>query len=264
MSIIPLPNKVSYDNKKNSYTDLVIEPLYPGFGTTIGNLIRRILLSSLTGAAVTRVKITGAGHEFSNLPHIKEDAVELILNFKKIRVKALQELTEPVVIKLNVTGEMDVTAGDIETSSDVEVVNPDLKLATITDKAGNFEVEFTIETGRGYVPVEMHENQSNEVGVIAIDSMFSPIVKVGMEIKNVRVDKMTNYDSLKLAIETDGTRTPEEAVHETIDIIREQIDFIYSGGQVEEAAEKSDADANEEPVVEEINEPAEESKDIDN
>jgi len=255
MSIIPLPSKVSYDNKKNFFTDLVIEPLYPGFGTTVGNLLRRILLSSLSGTAVTRVKIAGAGHEFSNLPHIKEDAVELILNFKKIRVKALQELTEPVIVKLNVSGEKDVTAGDIETSSEVEIVNPELKLATITDKAGNFDVELTIETGRGYVPVEMQENQSTEVGVIAIDSMYSPIIKVGMDIKNVRVDKMTNYDSLKLSIATDGTRSPEEAVHEAIDIIREQIDTIYSGGQTEEAA----AVAEEEPAAEEAaKEPTEE------
>jgi DNA-directed RNA polymerase subunit alpha len=244
MPIIPLPKKVSYDNSKGSSADLVIEPLYPGFGTTLGNLLRRILLSSLSGAAVTQVKITGSGHEFSSLPHIKEDAVELILNFKKIRVKALQELTEPVIVKLNVSEEKEVTAGDIETSSEIEIINSDLKLATITDKAGKFEAELTIESGRGYVPVEMQENQTNEVGVIAIDSMYSPIVKVAMDIKNVRVDKMTNYDSLKLSIETDGTRSPEESVHEAIDIIREQIDFIYSGGQVEEAVQE-EADAEE-------------------
>lgn len=254
MAIIPLPLKVAYENAKGNSAKLIIEPLYPGYGTTIGNLLRRVLISSLSGTAIDRVKISGVDHEFSTIPHIKEDIVELILNIKKIRIKANNEITEPIILKLNASGEGDVTTGNIEVPSDVDIVNPNFKIATITDKDGSLEIEFTVNNGRGYVPVEQREGESKEVGVIIIDANYSPIVKVGMDMHNVRVDKMTNYDSLSLEIETDSTRSPEEAVHEAIDIIREQIEHIQAGGGAEEIEEVSDEAPVEEAKPEAENE----------
>jgi DNA-directed RNA polymerase subunit alpha len=251
MAIIPLPRKVSYENVKNNFATLVIEPLYPGYGTTIGNLLRRVLISSLGGAAIDKIKIKGAEHEFSTIESVKEDVVEIILNIKKIRIKANNVLTEPLSLKLSASGEGEVTAGQIEVPSDIEIVNPNFKIATITDKTGVLEMDLIVSAGRGYVPVEQRESDDKEVGAIIIDANYSPIVKVGMELHNVRVDKMTNYDSLALDIETDGTRTPEEAVHESINIINEQLNFIVggesadngSGNEAKDAKAKSQSDS---------------------
>lgn len=250
MAIIPLPRKVAYEDTKHNFAKLVIEPLYPGYGTTLGNLLRRVLLSSLSGAAIDRVKISGVDHEFSTIPHVKEDVVEVILNIKKIRIKANNEITEPLTLKLNASGEGDVTAGNIEVPSDVSVVNPSFKIATITDKAGTLDIEFTVSAGRGYVPVEQREGENKEVGAVIIDANYSPVIKVGMDLHNVRVDKMTNYDSLALEIETDSTRSPEEAVKEAIDIVREQIEHIYSGGGNVETEEPAAEEIPEEPAPE--------------
>lgn len=229
MPIIPLPNAITYESQGDSHSKVVITPLFPGYGTTIGNLLRRVLISSLHGTAIDSMKIANVEHEFSGIPHVKEDGVEIMMNVKKVRIKAHTAIEEPITLSLHVTGERQVTAGDIEAPSDVEIVNPDLVIATITDAVGALDMTFTVSQGRGYVTVEMQEEKKHDVGVIELDTQFSPIVSIGMEIENVRVGKMTNYDKLTLDIITDGTRTPEEAVQEAIDIILEQVNFLKEG-----------------------------------
>ncbi len=223
---IPLPTNITFEDAKDNSATLVIEPLYPGYGTTMGNLLRRVLLSSLEGVAVERIKIEGFTHEFTAIDYVKEDVVDMILNIKQIRIKSKVDLTEPVQMTLDIQGEKDVKAGDIQTPGDIEIVNPDLHIASITDPAGSLKIEFTVGSGIGYVTVEQRESKSDESGVIEIDSIYSPVTKVGMHIENVRVDKITNFDKLLLSITTDGTRTPQEAVNEAISIIRSHIDLI--------------------------------------
>ncbi len=223
---IPLPKNIKFEDVKDNSATLVIEPLYPGYGTTVGNLLRRVLISSLEGVAVERVKIEGLTHEFTTIDYVKEDVVDIILNIKQIRIKAKTKLTEPVEMTLDVQGEKEVKAGDIQTPGDIEIVNPDLHIATVTDQAGSLRIVFTVGAGIGYVTVEQRDNKTDEVGVIEVDSIYSPIVRVGMNIENVRVDKMTNFDKLLLNIVTDGTRTPQEAVQEAIDIIQSHINLI--------------------------------------
>lgn len=238
MAIIPLPKKVSYEHGDNHVAKLVIEPLFPGYGITVGNALRRVLLSSLHGVAIDSMKIKGVDHEFSALAHVKEDIVEIMLNVKKIRVKAHNELGEEVKLRINKTGEGAVTAGDIQVPSDVEISNPEQVIATVTDAAGEFDAEFTVSEGIGYHLIDSKSEHGGEVGVIMLDRQYSPIVNVGMETHNVRVDNMTNYDSLELAITTDGTRTAEEAVSESIEILLEQFEGLKEvKGESDPAAE---------------------------
>jgi len=196
---------------------LIIEPCFQGYGTTLGNALRRVLLSSLPGASVTAVKIKGGTHEFQALPNVKEDVLEIILNLKGLRLKCFSE--EPVKLTIKVKGSKTVTAADIDPNSDVEIVNLDLKIATITDDAGTFEAELTVGRGRGYVPTEERAGEVNDIGTIAIDSLYSPVRNVGYRVENTRVGEITNYDKLVMTIETDGTITPEEAVRESASIL---------------------------------------------
>lgn len=261
MSIIPLPKKVSYEHDGDHAAKLVIEPLFPGYGTTVGNALRRVLLSSLHGVAIDSMKIKGVDHEFAALAHVKEDVVEIMLNVKKVRVKAHGELGEEVKLRISKKGEGVVTAGDIEVPSDVEIANPDQVVATITDAAGEFEAEFTVSEGKGYHLVESKEEHGGEVGVIMVDRQYSPVVNVGMETHNVRVDNMTNYDSLELAITTDGTRTPEEAVGEALEILLEQFEALKEvKGESEPAADRVDEKEMESDSSEAEAEPASEEE----
>lgn len=225
MEHIPLPNLVSVvPGKTDNTATITVEPCYPGYGMTIGNAIRRVLLSSLPGAAITAFNVKGVQHEFSSLPNIKEDFVEIVLHIKQIRLKVHNP--EPVRLHLSVKGEKKVTAGDITTSSDVEIINKDLPLATLTDKSATLEMEFIAQQGRGYETTEAREKEELEVGMIAVDSLFSPIQRVGFQVEHVRVGQMTNWDKLVLDITTDGTITPRAAVQTAVQYLLEQFNSV--------------------------------------
>lgn len=210
MDKIPLPNTFELHETGEHRATLVIEPLFAGYGVTIGNALRRVLLSSIPGAAITSVKIKGVDHEFSTLDGVKEDVVDIILNFKKVRVK--MHTDQEVRLTLRVTGKKDVTAGDIEANSDVEVMNKDQHLATLTSASSEFSVEIVVNRGRGYVPTESRQEEKREIGMIAIDSIYTPIRNVALHVENVRVGQVTTFEQVKLDIETDGTITPKQAV----------------------------------------------------
>lgn len=217
MESIPLPSKTELVEVRKDHAQLTIEPCYPGYGTTLGNTLRRVLLSSLAGAAVTAVKIEGADHEFSTLPYVKEDVVSIILNLKLLRFK-LHE-TGPVTLSLNVKGEKQATGADFQGPSSVEVVNAKQPIATLTDKTANLNMEIVVSHGRGYVPVENREKEKLDVGWIAIDAVYTPVKTVNFSIEHVRVGQITNYDRLILDVETDGTLKPAEAIREAAKIL---------------------------------------------
>lgn len=205
--------EISEDNR---YGKFVCEPLERGYGTTLGNSLRRILLSSLQGAAITSIKIEGVLHEFSTVPGVREDVTNIILNLKSLCVKMYSE--EPKVIRIEVDGEKVVTAGDIITDPDVEILNPDLHLATV-DASGSLKMEMTVERGRGYVPADKNKKPDHVIGIIPIDSIFSPIERVNYIVTDTRVGNVTDYDKLTIEIWTDGSIRPEEAVSKAASIM---------------------------------------------
>src|SRR3989344_51400 len=220
-STIILPSKprvISEDEFKGVYET---EGLYPGYGHTLGNSLRRIILSSMIGTAITAIKIEGATHEFTTIPGVKEDVIALILNLKKVRFQLNSD--EPQKLVLNVTSAKEVKAKDIEVGGQVSVVNPDQYLATVTDKKSQLKVELTIERGMGYLPKEMVRRDSNEIGVIFLDAVFTPIRRVNYEVDNMRVGDRTDYNRLRLSIETDGTMTPHQALEKSIEIMISQL-----------------------------------------
>lgn len=238
---IPLPSKLEIKEQKDNRAEVVIEPCYPGFGVTLGNALRRVLLSSLEGTAITAFKINGAMHEFSTLPNIKEDLVEIMSNLKRVRLKSFSN--EPVILNLKVKGEKTVTAGDIGKNSDIEISNPDQIIATLTDKSAELDMEITVKKGKGYITVEERAKEKVDLGVIMIDSFYSPVVNVGFEVDNVRVGDITDYDKLVLKIETDGTLSPKEALEQSADILVEQFEFIKQQQEVPTKAEEKSAKA---------------------
>lgn len=213
---IQLPELKTIKEEGNRAT-FVIEPLHSGYGMTLGNSLRRVILSSLGGAAVTAVKIDKVSHEFSTIKGIKEDVVEIILNLKKIRFKVFSD--EPQFLILTKSGKGPVTAGDIKTTADVEVVDPDQVIATIDDDKAKIGMEIKVEKGRGYVPVENRESEKLEVGMIAVDAIYSPISRVRYNVENTRVGQMTDLDRLVMEIETDGTITPAEAISQAAEVL---------------------------------------------
>lgn len=203
------PNfKVTPEDEEKDYGRYIIEPLDQGYGHTLGNALRRVLLSSLSGAAITSVKIGGVKHPFSTLAGVKEDIVELILNLKQVRVKFHGE--EKVKINLSVTGPRTVTAKDFECPAEVEIMNKDLHLATLADKKTTLEIEATVEKGYGYIPSE--ETKIDTLGVLSVDALFSPVNRVNYKVEATRVGRMTNLDKLVIEIWTDGTILPFEAL----------------------------------------------------
>lgn len=215
------PNIVSEEGFSGAYE---IEGLYPGYGHTLGNSLRRIILSSLSGAAITSIKIAGVDHEFSSVAGVKEDVIALILNLKKVRIKMLTD--EPQTIELKVKGIKEVTAGDIEVPGQVEILNPDLYIASLGSKSAELSIEMKIEKGLGYVPKEVLEKDRTEIGHIALDAIFSPIRRVNYEVENMRVGNRTDFNKLRLFIETDGTITPKQALEESILIMIGQLKAI--------------------------------------
>ncbi len=234
MESIPLPKSVEVTEQEGHRAMLSIGPCYPGYGVTLGNALRRVLLSSLPGAAITDVRITGADHEFTALPNVKEDVVSIILNLKSVRVRLQGD--EPLTMTLKVKGERVVTAKDFETPSQIEVINGDQAIATLTDKNAELEIVAVVGSGRGYVPVENREKEKREIGQISIDAIYTPVKTVNFSVNHVRVEQMTNYDQLLLDITTDGSLTPEEAFHQATVVLANQFAFL-SNPNAEPAAE---------------------------
>jgi len=216
---IPLPQKAKVAKKEENRAVFEIDGCYPGYGMTLGNAFRRVLLSSLPGAAITSVKIKGVSHEFSTIPHILEDVIHIILNLKQIRFKVNSPESLPLKIELKTSGEKDVKAKDIKLSSEIEIINRDIHIATLTDKKAKLEMEIEIQSGLGYVPVEQRKKEKLEIGAIAVDAIFSPIRKINYEIEDMRVGDRTDFNRLMIDIETDGSITPEDAFKKSADIL---------------------------------------------
>ncbi|AFL98916.1 MULTISPECIES: DNA-directed RNA polymerase subunit alpha [Desulfitobacterium] len=204
----------------NSYAKFVVEPLERGYGITLGNSLRRILLSSLPGTAVTSVKIEGVLHEFSTVPGVLEDVTDIILNLKSLAIKGHTD--EPKVLRLEAEGEGVIKAGDIITDADIEILNPDLKIATL-DKDGRLFMEMTAERGRGYVSADKNKKPDQAIGIIPIDSIFAPIYKVNYTVEDTRVGMVTDYDRLTLEVWSNGSITPEEATSLAAKILSEHL-----------------------------------------
>ncbi len=223
------------------YGKFTAEPLERGFGITVGNSLRRTLLSSLQGAAITSVKIDGVLHEFSTIPGVKEDATEILLNLKEVRLKLHTEGAKTIRIKAD--GPKEVKAGDIITGEAVEILKPDHHIATLSRDA-KLSVEMVIKTGRGYVPAERNKEENQAIGAMAIDSIFSPIKKVNYTVTNARVGQITDYDKLTLEVWTDGSIAPEEAVAHAAKILKEQLAIFITFEEEEEAEGSKEPEDN--------------------
>ncbi len=208
-----------------NYGKFDIEPLDPGFGTTLGNTLRRVLLSSLWGAAVTSIQIDGVAHEFTAIPHVKEDVTEVILNLKRLRLKANTE--DPITLLLDVKGPAEVRASHIQATSDVEIVNPDLYICTLAAK-GHLRMELNVEKGKGYVPAERNKREGQPIGVIPIDSIFSPVEKANFVVEKTRVGQSTDFDRLIIEVWTDGTMSPEESVSRSAELFTQHLKLFVS------------------------------------
>jgi DNA-directed RNA polymerase subunit alpha len=217
---IPSPQKPKITIIDDQTAKFEIEGCYPGYGTTLGNSLRRVLLSSLGGAAITSVKIKGASHEFSNIPNVLEDVIQIILNLKGVRFKLHKD--ESVKVQLKAKGEKVVTAGMIICPADIEVVNKEAHIATITSPKGELEMELEIGSGIGYVPVEQQKRAEKEIGVIAVDAIYTPVRRVNYTVDNMRVGKKTDYEKITLEVSTDGSILPEEAFLRSVNILIEQ------------------------------------------
>jgi len=226
MQTIALPKKISFSpSDAENCGQVSVEPLAPGYGTTVGNALRRVLLASLSGTAVIGAKIEGASHEFMAIPNVKEDVLEIMLNLKKVRFK-LDDGVDEARLTLSAFGEKEVTAADIEKQAGVQVVNPTLPIAHITDMSGKLTIEIFVRRGFGYETIETREEGKKELGYIEIDSLFSPVLHVALNIDNVRVGKMVNWEKLVLDIETDGTISYEDAFRKANDILIEQFSAL--------------------------------------
>ncbi len=226
--MIQLPQEPKVVSKTGNRAVFEIGPLYPGYGITIGNSLRRILISSLEGTAVTAAKIKGVDHEFTTIPGILEDVVDIIFNLKNVRFKLHKD--EPITLTLSAKGQKNVTAADIKTTADFEVVNEDQHIATLTDKKAELEMEITIEKGIGYIPVEQRQKEKLTVGEIAIDGIFTPIKRVNFTVENIRVGQRTDFNKVMLDIETDGSISPEETLNKASQILINHFEII---GKVE-------------------------------
>ena len=228
-----LPTKVEFqlDPKNENKGQIFIEPCWPGYGITWSNALRRVLLASLSGTAVTAVKIKGVKYEFSTLEGVKEDILEIILNLKSLRLKILTEKDELIKLSLKASGEKKVKAGDIEKSSDVKIVNPDLLIATLTDKKIKLEMDIWVTKGYGWVPSEEKSRAGLEIGTIVTDSIFSPVLNVSVNIENMRVGKRTDFDKIILGIETDGSISPIQAFLKASQLLKKQFDSLLRLGE---------------------------------
>jgi len=225
---ILFPQKPKIIKKENNKAVFEIDGCYPGYGMTLGNAFRRVLLSSLPGAAVTSVKIKGASHEFSTIPYVLEDVIRIMLNLKQVRFRVNSLEALPLKVELKATGEKEIKAKDIKTTSEIEIINKDIHIATLTDKKAKLEMEIEVDGGLGYIPVEQRKKEKLEIGTIAIDAIFTPITKINYEIENMRVGERTDFNRLRIEIETDGSITPEEAFKKAADILVEHFQIFGS------------------------------------
>ncbi|MFA6549152.1 MAG: DNA-directed RNA polymerase subunit alpha [Candidatus Margulisiibacteriota bacterium] len=226
---------VKIAESSDNFGQFVVEPLERGFGATLGNALRRVLLSSLFGAAITAVKIEGVAHQFSTIPGVVEDVLQIILNLKEVVIRSHSE--QPKTVTLKFKGKGEVKAGDIEHDAEIEIINPDHKIATL-DSSGKLEIELIIERGKGYVSAERNKKASLPVGFIATDSIFTPVLKVNLATEEVRVGQEINYDRLVLSVWTNGSIKPEEAVKESAKIMARHVDlFVHAGERGEASAD---------------------------
>ncbi len=234
---IVLPSKPKVV-KEEEFTGIYeIDGLYPGYGHTLGNSLRRIILSSLYGSSITSVKIDGVSHEFSTMEGVKEDVIAIILNLKKVRVKFLGD--DSVLLKINKKGVGTVVAADIDAPGQVEILNPDQHILTATDKNTSISIELEVSTGLGYVPKEVMQKDKVEIGTIALDAVFTPIRRVNYEVENMRVGDRTDFNKLRIFIETDGTLTPREALEKSIEIMICQLKAVIGFKEEDVASQKN-------------------------
>ncbi len=228
MTVIEAPQGATIEirERRDNYAKFVIEPLERGFGITLGNSLRRVLLSTIPGAAVTYVKIDGVLHEFSTIPGIVEDTTNLLLNLKGLPIKLNTD--EPKVLTLSVTGAREVTASDISPDADVEILQPDYHIATMTSKSGKLQMEIGVEKSRGYVTADRQRNVEHMIGLIPMDSIFSPIRKVNFTVDDTRVGQSVDFDRLTIEIETNGSITPDDALSTSAAILQEQLDLFVN------------------------------------
>ncbi len=220
------PNKQIQVSESNAnLAVLITEPLERGFGMTLGNALRRVLMSSLQGAAITSIQIEGVLHEFSSIPGVREDVTDIILNIKALAIRMHSE--GPRKIRLRAEGPGVVTAKQIEVSADIEIMNPDLVICTL-DNAAHLAMELTVETGRGYIPASALRKEDTPIGLLPVDALFSPIRKVAYKVENSRVGQVTDYDRLSLTVETDGSVTPEDAIAIAARILQDQLQFFIN------------------------------------
>ena len=235
--MIPLPLKPKIIKKQKNKAIFEIEALYPGYGVTIGNSLRRVLLSSLGGAAVTQVKIKNVSHEFSTIPGVLEDVINIMLNLKRMRFKALSE--EPQKATLKVKGKKEVKGSDFKMPSQLELFNKDCHIVTLTDSKASLEMEIQVEKGIGYVSRELRKKEKQEIGVIALDAIFTPIKRVAIKTENMRVGKKTDFDRLILEIETDGTISPEDAFSQASEVLLKHFN-LFSESLVKKPVQKKE------------------------
>jgi len=240
---IIMPSKPRVVEESGNKGVFEIDGLSPGYGHTLGNSLRRIILSSLPGASVTSIKIDGVSHEFQTMDGIKEDVIVMILNLKKTRFKMLSD--EPQTVNLSIKGPKEVLAGDIKTGGQVEILNPELHIVEVTGKV-NLNIEMKIEKGLGFIPKEVFQKDKVDVGTIAVDAIFTPIRRVAYEVENMRVGDNTNHNRLRISIETDGTLTAREAMTRSIEIMINQLKAIIDFKEPEEVVEKKSSKEKEE------------------
>jgi len=232
---VTLPSKPRVISEEEFRGVYEIDGLYPGYGHTLGNSLRRIILSSLPGAAVTQVKIDGVEHEFSTMEGVKEDVITILLNIKRMSISMHSD--EPLTMTLKSNGMGVVTAGDISAPSQIEILNPAQPIAEVTSKNKTLEIEMTVERGLGYVPREVHQKEKMDIGSIALDAVFTPIRRANYEVENMRVGDRTDFNRLRLSVETDGSLTPREALEDSIEIMIHQLKSII-GFQEEVVAQE--------------------------
>ena len=226
--------EISEDNKYGRFT---LEPLERGYGTTLGNSLRRIMLSSLPGSAVSQIKIAGVLHEFTTIPGVKEDVTEIVMNVKNLAIRNNSKTDEAKIAYIDYTGEGIVTAADIQTDQDIEIINPDLVIATLDNAESKFYMELTITKGRGYVSAEKNASESSAVGVIPIDSIYTPVERVNIMIENTRVGQITDYDKLTVEVFTNGAIAPDEAISLAAKVLSEHLSLFINLSENAKTAE---------------------------
>lgn len=253
--IKPKGIEIDKETHVSSFGKFTAKPLERGFGLTIGNGLRRILLSSLQGAAVVNVKIDGVLHEFSAIPGVKEDVSDIILNLKGLKLK-LNDVSEDLV-RIEAKGEGEIKASDIITTANVEILNPDHHIATLSAD-GKLNMEMKVKIGKGYVPAEFNKSEEDPVGVIPMDALFSPVLRVNYNVSNARVGRSTDYDRLTLEVETDGSVLPEDAVAYAAKIFKEQLSTFINFEEEEEPSESDSEQSEESPLMDNLNKRVEE------